>query len=124
MSCPEWDKCDKKGCIENERCINSDYWHSLSTHVMKVQTKKQRRLFHYLDRNNCNRVESVCDKDSTCKILGQCIFTISAVKDNDKLKKCLSYGWTMKEVIKILAKHNPTPMKSYYPQKRRHNSTK
>lgn len=118
MSCPVWNECNRKACTENERCCDPEYWHSLSSHVTKVQNKISKRRFHYLERNNCSTEEGTCDKDSACKLLGQCIFTISSVKNNAPLKKALSYGWTMKEIIKILEQHDPQPMKSYYPNKK------
>lgn len=65
--------------------------------------------------NICSKVEGICDKDTTCKFLGQCVFTISAVKGNKKLVKALSGRHNaIGQVLTILKEHNPKPMRSYY----------
>lgn len=112
MSCPSWEDCNKKFCIENYRCCDPEYWASLSAFIVKRNKKVEARK--RAEALLCSKVEGTCDKDATCKFLGQCIFTISAVKGNKKLIKALSGRKQMKEVLDILKELNPKPMRSYY----------
>lgn len=111
MSCPAWEDCNKKHCIETQHCRNPEYWASLSDHAFKNYKKMIERMD---TRNPCTKGETVCDKRKTCEFLSQCIFTIEAVKGNKKLIKALSGKNSMKQVIDILRFHNPAPMRSYY----------
>src|SRR6266404_304499 len=110
MSCPAWEDCHKKACLENERCWKDNHLIGLSAEgiMMKEIIVKE-------EHNPCTKVKGICDKDATCKFLGQCIFTISAVKGNKKLIKALSGRHkAIGQVLAILKEHNPKPMKSYY----------
>jgi len=119
MSCPAWEDCNKKSCMENEQCVNKEYWNSASglIHRQTIRKDKESDKKDTVDGHNpCPKGESkFCNKRTTCEFLGQCIFTISAVKGNKALIKALSGKKSMKQVIEVFAKHNPKPMISYYP---------
>lgn len=55
-----------------------------------------------------------CDKKAACEILSQCIITISRFQGKPELLEALRGPKTIKEIIRILAKHDPEPMGSYY----------
>lgn len=113
MSCPAWEQCNKKHCIETEHCRNPNYWASLSSHVLKRSKKAAAKLI--VEAALCSKVGGICDKDTTCKFLGQCIFTINAVKGNKKLIKALNGRHNaIGQVLAILKEHNPKPMISDY----------
>lgn len=120
MSCPAWEDCNKKVCIEQSVCMG-DYWvefwkrkASEAKEAYKVKKKINRRKFHYAERKLCTKGESTCDKARSCEILGQCIFTIPRFADKPELLSALRGRRTPEQVIKILREHDPEPMRSYY----------
>lgn len=63
----------------------------------------------------CIKSGEWCDKKDACDVLGQCIVTISRFRDRPEIIEELRGPKTSKEIIRVLAKHDPEPMKSYYP---------
>lgn len=113
MSCPAWEKCQKKYCIEQSVCMG-EYWVNYWKNKVLVAKQSQKVVEKISKETPCSKVKGICDKQATCEFLGQCIFTISAVKGNKKVIKSLSGRHTMKEVLVVLAELNPKPMRSYY----------
>lgn len=191
MSCPEWNQCDKKACIEQEVCMGDywvEYWKNkvnasinpdksnpcpfvhLCTRpscrkesmcqdktfwsyyhrkkqkkiddAVKVVNKSKKReqkeqkniigqkKYHWIQKQEtlrdlykdippCVHNGQICDKMEACSILSQCIITISRFKDKPALIEALRGPKTAKEVINILLVHDPKPMISYYPLKKK-----
>lgn len=116
--CPKWEDCHKKGCIELDRCTNPDYWSSLSVHVSKKMAqralKKEMKLYEAKHIPVCVKCGDWCDKKEACSILGQCIGTLSFVEENQSLLNALRGPHTSTQIIQILRKWHPAPMRSYY----------
>lgn len=119
MGCPVWKDCDKKGCIEQEVCTG-DYWFNywrnkaLLAQQEKLTSKKRRKARRDAQKEPCTKYEGKCDKQKTCEILGQCVITLPFVAEMPSVLEALRGKQSVKQIIKIFAQHNPTPMKSYY----------
>ena len=124
MSCPAFEDCNKKSCIEESVCMNAEYWaeywKKMGSNGIKptpeksaVSVKKRYRQHHYQSRG-CVKEGDWCDKKRSCEIMGQCIFTIPRFADNPQLLNALNGPHTPEQVIKILREHDPEPMRSYY----------
>lgn len=109
MVCPAWEDCNKKFCMENERCWKANHLVGITPEGMKMKASIVKE-----SHNPCTKKEGVCDKNDTCEFLGQCIFTINAVKGNRKLIKALYGKHSMDQVLGILKRLNSKPMRSYY----------
>ncbi len=141
MNCPDWENCDKKGCIEMERCIDAGYWESLSRHISERNTKRRSkvnippvvhppgwksksqmrreknnlsRAIYFKDRLPCVKNGVICDKQEACSILSQCVVTLKIVTDNSTLLNQLRGPHSLKQVLSLFRDHCITPMKSYY----------
>jgi hypothetical protein len=115
MSCPAWEDCNKKACIENYECVlyPPSYWKRI------VEERKQKtKLLKKKARTNllapCVRNLGGCDKKGACAILGQCIIEVPRIAANQVLVNALKGPLEVGEVIKILREHDPEPMRSYY----------
>lgn len=124
MSCPAWEDCNKKSCIE-ESCCMGDYWVeywkrrvSEAKEAYKVKKKDSRRKFNH-EIKSCTKDSKTCDKARSCEILGQCIFTIPRFADKPELLQALRGTHNPKGVIRILKKFDPEPMRSYYLNKKK-----
>lgn len=109
MSCPAWEDCNKKVCMEAERCWKTNHLVGASPEGRKMKDMIVQEI-----HDPCTKTKGVCNKQETCEFLGQCIFTIQAVKGNKKLIKALFGKHSMDQVIGLLKKWNPKPMRSYY----------
>lgn len=130
MSCPAWEDCHKKSCIEQYACMNADYWarywmdkadipkSKKQTPILPINKKKIKQ-FAAVDVSgntlpSCVKKGDWCDKKASCDILGQCIFTIPRFFDKPKLLLALKGPLSPKEIIKLFREHDPEPMRSYY----------
>lgn len=121
MSCPNWEDCSIKSCIENEHCRNKVFWNSevgLQRRKVIRKIKLEEKTVVFDPENPCSKKHNICDKRKACELLGQCVFSIRAIKGNIKVITELSGKKSILEIIKILAKHNPKPMRSYYLNKK------
>jgi len=131
MSCPAWENCQKKGCIEESVCLNGDYWSRYWQQQKNQNTtlwrdrksqKKKRRLTENVAKRNeyfkntpaCIKSDVWCDKKESCDILGQCIVTIARIASNKPLMEALKGPHSIGGIIKILRQYDPEPMESYY----------
>lgn len=134
MSCPSWEDCNKKNCIEESVCMNGEYWakywrdkaNQSEDHRVKHHERKKKKI--YPNKMVSNEViikeylrtiprcihKKGCDKKGSCPILSQCIMTLQRVSNNQKLYKALLGTHTPKKVLIILRDHDISPMKSYY----------
>lgn len=127
MSCPSWEDCNKKSCIEEYVCMNGDYWarywqrqknNNTPLWQQRKQAKKSKRAearaFHFKERSACVKSGDWCDKKESCAVLGQCIITIPRIANNPALIESLKGKLDPGAVIKRLRDHDPEPMASYY----------
>lgn len=77
------------------------------------EEEKNRKLYGHLPV--CMKQVNICDKEDACDLLSRCIATVPRFKDNIELLNALRGPKTIDEVIRILAKYDPEPMRSYYP---------
>lgn len=123
MSCPAWENCDKKGCIEQCGCTDPNFWSAYwkkmagfktGTRVANRARKKAAKDLYLKDRPACVKTGDWCDKKESCDILGQCIVTIARIASNKPLMEALKGPHSIGGIIKILRQYDPEPMESYY----------
>lgn len=129
MVCPAWEDCNKKSCTEIERCTNPEYWKRISDiisakHTPKAGLKSNRQIKREADIANstlvyqghplCTKSGDACDKHQACKILDQCVVTLSRVVNNQQLLEAMRGPHTLKGIINLLKHFDPSPMRSYY----------
>jgi hypothetical protein len=128
MSCPAWEDCNKKACIEQSKCTDQVFWSrfwsyqkinntSLWRHRIneKKQKKRSNKLTYLKDKPSCVRTGDWCDKKLACDVLGQCIMEVPRIKANDDLMQFLKGPHTPGGIVALLKHFDPEPMASYYP---------
>jgi hypothetical protein len=123
MSCPAWEECPKKSCIEQSVCLNGDYWAQYwkgRSEDQKKQVKgkkKKTRPSHWHNLKwlpPCQKELGGCDKKDACAILGQCIIEHPRIAGKEPIINSLKGKLDVVAIIKILRNHDPEPMASYY----------
>ncbi len=90
MICPGINNCNKKSCLEQEKCLNIHHLNGRHKKINKLTAYDNLRTYLYAD---CHLREHFCNKPSICKILGQCLLTHPLVINNSVL-----YNYYQKEV--------------------------
>lgn len=141
MSCPNWEQCFHEACVNKRVCDSSTYWsaywksrtdarfktcpyvHLCSNDQCKSTGKCQdsewwNSFFNKKNAqpkaNSCTKSKGRCDKHATCSIMNECIFKIPGVINRPALLKSLRGPLTMRQVVNLLKKHWPQPMRSFY----------
>lgn len=124
MSCPAFEDCNKKPCIEQSVCMNAEYWAEYWKKIVAIRKeeaaaqkkdrKKALRILHFKNMPACVKIGDWCDKKDSCAVLGQCIVTIPRIAANPALMEALKGTLGPGAVIKRLRQHDPEPMASYY----------
>lgn len=124
MSCPAWEDCNKKSCIEESTCMNGDYWANYWKNVVAVskaenkERKTKNRAVYFKDRLPCVKTGDSCDKKEACAILGQCIIEHPRIAGKNHFINALRGKLDVGAIVKILRLHDPLPFDSYYPKKK------
>lgn len=130
--CPFWKYCKKKSCIENEKCCSDEYWAAHASKrkwrgkiaSVKPQHKSNRQIKReaaiaastlvYKGHPLCSKKGDSCDKHEACRVINQCVVTLSRIVNNQKLLDAMRGPHTLKSIILLLRQYDPEPMKSYY----------
>lgn len=147
MACPYIHLCEKPFCIKEQMCQNPTYWsrfwrkkverEELEKGITKAERRKQRKsekkikgrktvareereAAHkeiYAEVPLCTRKGEWCDKWAACSVLNECVVQIPRIVANPILLEALRGPRTVKSILRLLSKHDPEPMKSYYQKK-------
>jgi hypothetical protein len=137
--CPDYAACDDVRCLRMGFCLElkilvgrNAVEKLLATGVTKKDIRKQRkaekkelgrrqhrlklamefRREAYANLDPCIKNGNICDKQAACSILNQCC--IERFAGNEDLINALRGPLVVKDIIRILAKLDPSPMRSYY----------
>lgn len=134
MVCPAWEDCNKKSCIEQSVCMNGDYWDDYWKEMAEL-ADEQRKTLPMVKKSNsqikvekgianstlvyqghplCTKSGDICDKHEACRVLDQCVVTLSRVVNNPMLLEAMRGPHSLKSIINLLKHFDPTPMRSYY----------
>lgn len=142
--CPYVHLCKESSCRKEGVCLNSGYWSAywkiktVAENEALGGTKKERRKARKIQKKekgikkywrerkeaaikevfasipHCVKDGDWCDKKQACDVLGQCVITLSRIQANPAILEELRGPRSCKQIINVLAKHDPEPMKSYY----------
>jgi len=105
-------RCEKKTCIEQDRCFGKiafqGHW---KIRTPKNEKKKPRKSFPRCEvvyPGRCAQNMHNCNKPEVCSILGQCILLHPKIKGNKIHENYLRKELPLKSVIKYITKTMPS----------------
>lgn len=133
MSCPNHNSCAKKTCLEQDICLNAEYWASFWKNKVAPkppvdEVEKARILKRKQDRKagkkvarkytrlrcfsikQCPETSLKCRQAQVCGILGQCIFSNPRTLERPELKEKLMQAMhtSMKSVVRVMEEIMPS----------------
>lgn len=142
MSCPYVHICKKPICLENKICELIVVFNEAASRKRKLDEGKEKRKegkkmqidqearrkekvndierkLHdaYGHLEPCIKSGFICDKHTACSILGECLVKMERFKDKNDLIESLKGPIHIKQIIQLLRKYDPGPMRTYYDAK-------
>lgn len=103
--CVGVDLCNKKNCLENERCVLYEPRH-ISPCEVRHGPKKRKKKKLKAEALLCPG-KSRCNKKNICQILGECILDHSLINGNADFCFKLAKSTSILTVLKIFNKLKP-----------------
>lgn len=105
MNCVGIDFCDKKNCLEQERCVLNVPRHIEWDEPKRGPKKKKKKRVRVEPK--CVFGKIPCNKERICAILGECVLEHSLIKDNPEIRERLKKSTSILTVLRIFNKLKP-----------------
>lgn len=133
MSCPKWEECEKKSCLEQEACMGDywpNYWKNMASlrppepDIVKIFKERKRaekeekkkaalirrafskkRSFHM---KKCEPRQRGCHLPKVCGLLGECVLTHERTITRPDLIPKLKEATSTRSAVKVLEEIMPS----------------
>ncbi|SRR6266536_1665451 len=108
--CVGIDLCNKKNCLEQERCV---FYNPLPIQINPQVKKGKKHKYSkkkegfVIQKKKCHFGKIPCKRVGSCLILGQCILEHSLIIENPDIKEKIYNSTSILTILKILNKLKP-----------------